>query len=93
MKIFNFIFALIILCNNFLSYSQTGLLISNQGGTASAIVSSMIGSGLAITNATITCPSNAYGTFTNGSSTNIGIPSGVILTTGNVNNLKYKKWD
>jgi hypothetical protein len=63
------------------------LVISNQGGTASAIVTSMVGGGLTVSNATITCPSNAYGTFTNGSTTNLGIPSGIVLTTGNVNNL------
>ncbi len=63
------------------------LVISNQGGTATAVVTAMVGGGLTVSNATITCPSTAYGTFTNGASTNIGIPSGIVLTTGNVNNL------
>ena len=72
---------------SFSSFSFAQLIIANQGGTATAVVNAMIGGGLTVSNATITCPSNAYGTFTNGASTNIGIPSGIVLTTGNVNTL------
>jgi gliding motility-associated-like protein len=68
-----------------IGYSQ--LVISNQGGTATAVVTAMVGGGLTVSNATINCQSNAYGTFTNGASTNLGIPSGIVLTTGNVNTL------
>jgi gliding motility-associated-like protein len=68
-------------------FSVGQLLISNQGGTATAVVTAMVGGGLTVSNATINCPSTAYGTFTNGASTNIGIPSGIVLTTGNVNAL------
>ena len=63
------------------------LVISNQGGTAQDLVDAMIGFGLNTSNATISCPSNAYGTFTNGASTDIGIPTGLVLTTGDVNDL------
>ena len=49
------------------------LVISNQGGTAQDLVDAMIGFGLNTSNATISCPSNAYGTFTNGASTDIGL--------------------
>ena len=66
-------------------YSQ--LVITNQGASAAAITSSMIGPGLTVTNPVITCPNNAYGTFTGGGTTNLGIPSGVLLTTGNVSTL------
>jgi len=66
-------------------YSQ--LVISNQGASATTITSSMIGPGLTVTNPVITCPNNAYGTFTGGGTTNLGIPSGVLLTTGNVSTL------
>ncbi len=81
----NLIILYIILLSSFHSSAQ--LVIANQGGTATAIVSSMVGGGLTVSNATITCPSIAYGTFTNGASTNLGIPSGIVLTTGNVNTL------
>ena len=60
------------------------LVITNQGANASVIVNSFISGGLTISNATINCPSNAYGTFTNGESTDLGIPTGLVLTTGNV---------
>ncbi len=66
-------------------YSQ--LVIANQGASATTITSSMIGPGLTVTNPVITCPNNAYGTFTGGGTTNLGIPSGVLLTTGNVSTL------
>ncbi len=63
------------------------LVIANQGASATIITSSMIGPGLTVTNPVITCPNNAYGTFTGGGTTNLGIPSGVLLTTGNVSTL------
>ena len=63
------------------------LVIANQGASATTITSSMIGPGLTVTNPVITCPNNAYGTFTGGGTTNLGIPSGVLLTTGNVSTL------
>ncbi|MBM3186978.1 MAG: hypothetical protein FJZ67_11820, partial [Bacteroidetes bacterium] len=39
---------------NFVSYSQ--LIIANQGGTATAVVTEMVGGGLTVSNATINCP-------------------------------------
>lgn len=79
-----FLLALFITFSKF-SYSQ--LVYANQGGTAQALVSSMIGPGLTVTNPTISCPNVAYGTFTGGSSTNIGINSGIVLSTGNISTL------
>jgi len=84
MKYFS-ILLVIIVSSTYVTFGQ--LIIANQGGTASAVVNAMVGGGLTVSNATITCPSNAYGTFTNGATTNIGIPSGIVLTTGNVNTL------
>lgn len=63
------------------------LVYSNVGGAANVIVNSMLGGGVTVSNQTITCPTNAYGTFTNGATSNIGISSGIILSTGNINNL------
>ena len=60
------------------------LVIDNQGATAEVVVNSIISGGLTITNATLNCPNNAYGTFTNGETTDIGIPTGLVMTTGNV---------
>ena len=81
----NLYFFTLVLFSSFHFSAQ--LIIANQGGTATAVVSAMVGGGLTVSNATINCPSNAYGTFTNGASTNLGIPSGIVLTTGNVNTL------
>jgi gliding motility-associated-like protein len=66
-------------------YSQ--IIYANQGGTAQDIVNTMIGPGLTVTNPVISCPNVAYGTFSNGQTSNIGINSGVVLTTGNINTL------
>ena len=63
------------------------LIIDNQGATAEVVVNSIISGGLTISNATINCPNNAYGTFTNGETTDIGIPTGLVLTTGNTADL------
>ncbi len=84
MKFFQVLF-LLLFTTPFLSHAQ--LVIANQGGTATAVVNAMVGGGLTVSNATINCPATAYGTFTNGATTNLGIPSGIVLTTGNVNTL------
>lgn len=75
---------LFILFGN-IGFSQ--IVFSNQGAPVDSILNSLIGEGLTISNAVINCPSNAYSTFANGNSTNIGINNGIILSTGNVNTL------
>ncbi|MBN8701932.1 MAG: choice-of-anchor L domain-containing protein [Bacteroidetes bacterium] len=65
------------------------LVVTNQGATASTIVTGFAGQGLIISNATISCPSNAYGTFSNGGTTNLGIASGILLTTGSASNTAF----
>lgn len=51
------------------------------------MVATMIGPGLTVTNPVISCPNVAYGTFSNGQTSNVGINSGVVLSTGNINTL------
>jgi hypothetical protein len=75
---------LLALFSVFVLIGRSQLLISNNGAGASVIAGTFVGSGIAINNPTITCPSNSYGTFTNGQTTNIGISSGVVLSTGNI---------
>lgn len=55
-------------------------LTFNNGLTAQQIAQLLAGSGVTVTNATITCDANGIGSF-NGSSS-IGITTGVVLTTG-----------
>ena len=63
------------------------LNITNQGASAQVVVNSIISGGLTISNAIINCPTNAYGSFTNGATTCINLESGLLLSTGNINNI------
>ncbi len=67
------------------SFSQ--FVVANQGASAQTIVAGMIGSGLTVTNPVINCPNVGYGTFSGGSSTNLGINNGILLTTGNASTI------
>ncbi|MFN8286594.1 MAG: choice-of-anchor L domain-containing protein, partial [Chitinophagales bacterium] len=51
---------------------------------ASQLAQVLAGAGVTVSNFTINCPSTACGTFSNGGSTNLGITSGVALTTGTI---------
>lgn len=66
-----------------LSFSQ--LVISNQGGTANSLIQGFLGNGLTVNNPVINCPNVAYGTFSGGNS--FGLTNGIVLTTGNTNQL------
>jgi len=68
-----------------ISYSQ--LVISNQGGNALSIVTSLVGNGITVLNPTINCSTNSYGTFSNGASTCINLNTGIVLSTGNLANI------
>lgn len=74
---------LITVCFGF----KSQIVISNTNATVETLLGAMVGGGLTVTNPTISCGNNAYGSFTNGSTTNLGIGSGVILSTGNLNTL------
>ena len=70
-----------------ISSSQTALsqLVVNPGGSPATIINNLIGAGLTVSNVSLVCgpsgPTAQYGTF-NGTASNIGLPNGVILTTG-----------
>ena len=57
-------------------------LIVTPGGAPATIVNSLIGGGMTVSNITMNCPTNAYGSFSNGNTTNLGLTNGVLLTTG-----------
>ena len=61
-------------------------LVTTGSGSvsANALVNNIIGSGVTFSNASYTGKPVAVGTF-NGASSNIGLPSGVIITTGHIN--------
>lgn len=60
-------------------------LTVNTSVSASQLIQSLVGSGLTVSNVTMNCNTGAYGTFTNGNSTNLGINSGILLTSGTAN--------
>ena len=69
-----------ICLTGFNSFSQ---LTINSGVDPNTLVSSFVSNGLTVSNVTMSCPTDAYGTFTNGLTTSIGISNGILLTTGN----------
>jgi gliding motility-associated-like protein len=73
------IFSIIICC-----YTTNAQLTVSGGLTAQDIANVIAGGGLTISNAQINCSANGYGTF-NSNNTNLGINSGIMLTTGTIN--------
>ncbi len=61
-------------------------LVVTQNTNAQSLALSLAGTGVTITNCTKTANANSTGTFTN-SATNLGLSSGVLLTTGSVLNV------
>ncbi|MFN8300108.1 MAG: choice-of-anchor L domain-containing protein [Chitinophagales bacterium] len=59
--------------------AQLQVTPTNNGTT---LAQTLLGSGVTISNITVNCPSAAAGTFSNGNSTNLGLNSGLVLTTG-----------
>ena len=82
-----FFFVNFILIFFFYSYNHAQLVLSNQGGDPLTIATSLVGDGITILNPTINCPTNSYGTFSNGSSTCVGLETGILLTTGDLANI------
>lgn len=60
-------------------YAQLNI---NSSVTATQMVQSLIGQGIAVSNVQLNCAQGAYGTFNNGVTTNLGINNGILLTTG-----------
>lgn len=54
---------------------------STSGVSSTQLINSLVGQGATVTNVTINCPGAAYGTYT-ANGTNLGVTSGVVLTTG-----------
>jgi gliding motility-associated-like protein len=71
---------LLLLC--FIHNHIFSQLTVTPGGGATQLVQSLVGPGVTVSNVTLNCPSNAYGTFSNGGSTNLGLTSGILLTSG-----------
>jgi gliding motility-associated-like protein len=55
--------------------------------TAQQMAQRISGQGVTISNPVLQCPTGAYGSFSNGQTTNLGIDSGIVLTTGTLTGL------
>jgi large repetitive protein len=69
----------------FAIFSHAQLSVTS-GVSTSTLMSSLLGSGINVSNVVLNCPTNAYGTFSNGLSTNMGLSNGILLTTGSATN-------
>lgn len=69
-----------------LSFSANSQLITNSGVTPTSLVEDvLVGDGVEVSGISYTGAADAIGSF-NGAATNVGLASGIILTTGTVNN-------
>lgn len=73
----------ILLTTLIATHSLNAQLVVTQNANATSLAQLLAGTGVTISNATKIANNNSLGTFTN-SGTNLGLSSGVILTTGNV---------
>lgn len=81
MKLKSFAAVAALACSAFASHASPVVSVSNS---ASDLAAALAGSGISVSNASLTTASNtAAGTFTNGAST-VGFDSGIVLTTGTV---------
>ncbi|MES2515244.1 MAG: choice-of-anchor L domain-containing protein, partial [Bacteroidota bacterium] len=64
-------------------FAQLGV---SPNQTATNLANYLLGTGVTISNASMTCPAAANGFFSNGTAAGLGINNGVLLTTGNAVN-------
>ncbi|MCD6064368.1 MAG: domain containing protein, partial [Flavipsychrobacter sp.] len=74
------VYSLLFLLPLTLSTSAQIAITANQ--TAAALVQQLVGNGVIVSGATLTCPQQANGVFTTTGVSNLGIDSGIILTSG-----------
>ncbi|MFZ5554062.1 MAG: choice-of-anchor L domain-containing protein [Bacteroidota bacterium] len=76
--------AVVLLMTVSSSFAQ---LVITPGGGAPTVTSSLGGPGLTISNVTINCDPQSYGSFSNGVTSGLGVTNGFMLSTGNVSQL------
>ncbi len=79
----------IVPCLLLFGASHAQLIVSNTGNYASKpylVQNVLVGTGISVSNVTYNGAPNAIGFFKNGNTTNIGIDSGVIMTSGDIIN-------
>ncbi len=72
---------IMFICIVNLGWSQIQIL---SGGSTFEMGNSLAGNGVTLVgNPVINCSPNAYGSFSNGQTTNLGVSNGILMTTGN----------
>lgn len=79
-KLVTFLFVL------FLSGQISAQLVITSKIGAAALVKALAGGGLTISNVVLNCDTGAYGSFSNGSTTNLGFNKGILMTSGSAYN-------
>lgn len=77
------IISVILILFSSISYSQ--LVVSTAMTPQQMVQNVLLGSGVTATNITYTGAANTIGTFTGGNGTNLGVSSGIIMSSGYVN--------
>lgn len=82
---FHYFLCLTLLLTSISQYTRAQITVTDAA-TAEQLVSYLTGEGVIVLNPTLngSCPGTARGKFSNGISSNIGIDSGIVLTSGRV---------
>ncbi|MCS6917392.1 MAG: choice-of-anchor L domain-containing protein [Chitinophagales bacterium] len=76
-----------LLLFNFLGWATASAqLVVTPGSDPVQLAQSLVGSGVSISNVVLNCPNSGWGYF-NGINSNVGLDSGIVLTSGTINNM------
>lgn len=79
------LYAVIVFCISAIPLSVQAQLEVDDSFSAEELVTALIGEGVTVSDVTMDCPDGAYGKF-ECVDCNVGIPSGILLTSGSVDN-------
>lgn len=84
----NYFISLVLLCSLFnITSVNAQLLVSNALTPSQLVQYNFIWGGLLLNNVTTSSAPDCIGAFMNGNTTNIGMPNGVLMTTGGISNV------
>lgn len=85
--VIHYCLGIIFMSSIFYALPSSAQITTTGSLTGDQLVTSIMGKGYAVSNAKLTCPNGASGSFVSTTS-NIGLGQGIILTTGNLDNVK-----
>jgi hypothetical protein len=97
MKRISFRFLIVLFSPLFFSLVNAQINV-NTAATTTQMMNTIMGTGVVTSNVQLVCQTGAYGTFSNGYSTNLNIGSGILLTTGDAAGVNgpssnFSSWD